>query len=93
MFTNTSASVDLLCKGLLEAGYSLTKPEGAFNSFIKSPIPDDVLFVRTLLQENILGVPGTGFGTSGYFRLAYCVDDRVIENSLEGFRRAIGKYL
>jgi len=84
---------DLLCKGLLEAGYSFTKPEGAFYLFIKSPIPDDVLFVRTLLQENILGVPGTGFGTSGYFRLAYCVDDRVIENSLEGFRRAIRKYL
>jgi len=84
---------DLLCKGLLDAGYVFTKPEGAFYLFIKSPIPDDVLFVRTLLQENILGVPGTGFGTPGYFRLAYCVDDRVIENSLEGFRRAIRKYL
>jgi aspartate aminotransferase len=84
---------DLLCKGLLDAGYVFTKPEGAFYLFIKSPIPDDVLFVQTLLQENILGVPGTGFGTPGYFRLAYCVDDRVIENSLEGFRRAIRKYL
>ena len=83
---------DLLCKGLLDAGYVFTKPEGAFYLFIRSPIPDDVLFVRTLLQENILGVPGTGFGTPGYFRLAYCVDDRVIENSLEGFRRAIRKY-
>ena len=84
---------DLLCKGLLDAGYVFTKPEGAFYLFIKSPIPDDVLFVQTLLQENILGVPGTGFGTPGYFRLAYCVDDRVIENSIEGFRRAIRKYM
>ena len=84
---------DLLCKGLLDAGYVFTKPEGAFYLFIKSPIPDDVLFVQTLLQENILGVPGRGFGTPGYFRLAYCVDDRVIENSIEGFRRAIQKYM
>ncbi len=83
---------DLLCKGLLDAGYKFTKPEGAFYLFPKSPISDDVLFVQTLLQENILGVPGTGFGAPGYFRLAYCVDDRVIENSLEGFRRAINKY-
>ena len=83
---------DLLCKGLSEVGYVFTRPEGAFYLFPKSPIPDDVLFVRNLLQENILGVPGTGFGTPGYFRLAYCVDDRVIENSLEGFRRAIRKY-
>jgi len=83
---------DLLCKGLSEVGYVFTRPEGAFYLFPKSPVPDDVLFVRNLLQENILGVPGTGFGTPGYFRLAYCVDDRVIENSLEGFRRAIRKY-
>jgi aspartate aminotransferase len=76
---------------LAEAGYSFVKPEGAFYLFPKSPIADDVKFVNILLQENILGVPGTGFGTPGHFRLAYCVEDRVIEGSLEGFRRAIQK--
>ncbi len=83
---------DILCRGLAAAGYSFIKPEGAFYLFPKSPIPDDVLFVNTLLQENILAVPGMGFGTPGYFRLAYCVDDRVIAGSLEGFRRAIQKF-
>jgi len=83
---------DLLCAGLSKAGYSFIKPEGAFYLFVKSPIPDDVLFVRELLQENILAVPGTGFGTPGFFRLAYCVDDRVIEGSIAGFERAIQKY-
>jgi aspartate aminotransferase len=83
---------DLLCRGLASAGYSFIKPEGAFYLFPKSPIPDDVLFVNTLLEENILAVPGMGFGSPGYFRLAYCVDDRVIERSLEGFRRAIKKF-
>jgi len=82
---------DNLCRGLAEAGYSFIKPEGAFYLFLKSPIPDDVLFVNTLLQENILAVPGMGFGTPGYFRLAYCVEDRVIQGSMEGFRRAIKK--
>ncbi len=83
---------DSLCRGLGEAGYSFTRPEGAFYLFPKSPIPDDVLFVNTLLKENILAVPGMGFGTPGYFRLAYCVDDKVIDGSLEGFRRAIQKF-
>jgi len=83
---------DLLCQGLSEAGYSFIRPQGAFYLFPKSPIPDDVLFVQTLLQENILAVPGMGFGTPGHFRLAYCVEDRVIRNSIEGFRRAIKKY-
>jgi len=82
---------DNLCRGLAEAGYSFIKPKGAFYLFPKSPIPDDVLFVNTLLKENILAVPGTGFGTPGYFRLAYCVEDRIIEGAMEGFRRAIKK--
>jgi aspartate aminotransferase len=82
---------DNLCRGLADAGYSFVKPEGAFYLFPKSPIADDVKFVNILLQENILAVPGTGFGTPGHFRLAYCVADRVIEGSLEGFRRAIQK--
>ena len=82
---------DNLCRGLAEAGYSFVKPEGAFYLFPKCPIADDVKFVNILLQENILGVPGTGFGTPGHFRLAYCVADRVIEGSFEGFRRAIQK--
>jgi aspartate aminotransferase len=83
---------DLLCRGLSEAGYSFVKPEGAFYLFPKSPIADDVLFVQELLKENILAVPGAGFGTPGYFRLAYCVEDRIIEGSMAGFRRAIKKY-
>lgn len=80
---------DSLCRALAEAGYSFIKPEGAFYLFPKSPVADDVKFVNMLLQENILAVPGTGFGTPGHFRLAYCVTDRVIEGSSEGFRRAI----
>lgn len=82
---------DTLCRGMAEAGYSFLKPEGAFYLFPKSPIADDVKFVNILLQENILAVPGTGFGTPGHFRLAYCVADKVIEGSFEGFRRAIQK--
>ena len=82
---------DSLCDGLASAGYSFNKPEGAFYLFPKSPIADDVEFVKELLKENILAVPGAGFGTPGYFRLAYCVADRVIEGSLDGFRRAIKK--
>lgn len=82
---------DMLCAGMAEAGYSFFKPEGAFYLFPKSPLADDVKFVNILLAENILAVPGRGFGTPGHFRLAYCVDDRVIEGSLPGFKRALLK--
>lgn len=80
---------DLLAEGLLQAGYQLTVPPGAFYLFPRSPLKDDVQFVKLLQEENVLVVPGSGFGGPGHFRIAYCVDDRTIENSLPAFRRAL----
>jgi len=80
---------DLLCDGLAKAGYKFEKPQGAFYLFVQSPIPDDVAFVQMLLKKNILVVPGSGFGGPGYFRIAYCVDDATIINSMDGFAGAI----
>ncbi len=80
---------DLLCNGLAQAGYKFTKPQGAFYLFVKSPIADDVAFVQLLLKKNILVVPGSGFGCPGYFRIAFCVDDKTIVNSLDGFATTI----
>jgi aspartate aminotransferase len=74
---------------LLEAGIETIKPNGAFYIFPKSPIPDDVEFVRHLQKHHILAVPGSGFGKSGHFRLAYCVDLEMIERSRPYFIRAM----
>jgi aspartate aminotransferase len=79
---------DSFCQGLEDGGYEFVRPRGAFYLFPKSPVPDDVAFVGLLQEENILVVPGSGFGTPGYFRIAYCVEERTIENALPGFARA-----
>ncbi|WP_031516239.1 pyridoxal phosphate-dependent aminotransferase [Desulfofalx alkaliphila] len=73
---------DLLYNHLVELGFEMVKPQGAFYLFPKSPLADDVEFAGLALKHNILVVPGTGFGKPGYFRLAYCIDSKVIENSL-----------
>jgi aspartate aminotransferase len=44
-----------------------------------------------LLEEQILVVPGRGFGRAGYIRIAFCVEDKVILNSRDGFARAAKK--
>lgn len=80
---------DLLCDGLTECGYSVTKPAGAFYLFLKTPIADDVAFTKALQKELILAVPGTGFGGPGYIRLAYCTDDATITNAMPGFKRTL----
>ena len=83
---------DLLCEGLSACGYEFVKPEGAFYIFPRSPLEDDTAFVRELQKHNVLAVPGRGFGTPGYFRICYCVEDWVIEGSLAGFRSAAREF-
>jgi aspartate aminotransferase len=80
---------DLLMTGLKEAGYEFSVPDGAFYLFCKSPGGDDVEFVRHLQKYNILAVPGVGFGGPGYFRLAYCTSENVIEKAIPKFKEAI----
>jgi aspartate aminotransferase len=77
---------DFLYKNLTGLGYSMEKPTGAFYMFPKSPIEEDAAFVKELQRYNVLVVPGKGFGAPGYFRISYCVEDRVIEGSLQGFK-------
>lgn len=83
---------ELLCNSLEKLGYEFIKPAGAFYLFPKSPIPDDVEFVKALQEELILAVPGAGFGGPGHFRLAFCVDDAVITNAMPAFERAIRRF-
>ena len=83
---------DFLYGHLTELGYSVNKPQGAFYLFPKSPLEDDVAFVDALQEWNVLTVPGRGFGTPGYFRISYCVEDSVLEGAIDGFAKAAEKF-
>jgi len=84
---------DALYEALVDAGYQVVKPQGAFYLFPKSPIEDDVAFVADLQRSyHVLTVPGSGFGKPGYFRISYCVEMEVIERSLDRFRDAAKRY-
>jgi aspartate aminotransferase len=79
---------NVLCDSLKAVGYEVTRPEGAFYVFLKTPLPDDVAFTRLLADEGVLAVPGTGFGRSGYIRLSLTIPMERIEKSIRGFERA-----
>lgn len=79
----------LMAKVLTEAGIEFIMPKGAFYFFPKAPGGDDGKFVDALLKERILAVPGSGFGRKGYFRLSSSVDEKIIERSAAGFKRAV----
>jgi len=68
---------------LIDAGYEVYKPEGTFYVFPKSPIADEIEFIKKAKEKRVLLVPGKGFGRCGYFRISYCTDDRTIERALD----------
>jgi len=83
---------DFLYKELTRIGYSVVKPQGAFYFFPKSPTDDDVEFANKLAEKRVLVVPGRGFGAPGYFRLSYCVPDKVIQGSIAGFEEVFNNH-
>jgi aspartate aminotransferase len=86
------AKRDLLCDSLASFGYEFIKPKGAFYLFPKTPVADDVAFVQALQKKLILTVPGRGFGSPGFFRIAFCVSDDTIKNALPGFERVLKQF-
>jgi len=78
----------LMARVLDEAGIRYALPRGAFYFFPEAPGGDDLAFVQRLLAENILAVPGRGFGCPGFFRLSFSVETETIARSAAGFKRA-----
>jgi len=83
---------DMLYDIITEAGFECLKPQGAFYLFPRSPIEDDVAFCKAAVRHNLVIVPGTGFGCKGFFRLAYCVDEKTIINSRKAFKALAAEY-
>ncbi len=80
---------DLLYNELTRMGYNVPFPGGAFYVFPQAPGGDDIAFINKLKEMRVLTVPGMGFGMPGYFRIAYCVNDELIEGALPIFEKAI----
>jgi aspartate aminotransferase len=79
---------DLMYEGLTRIGYQCVKPQGAFYVFPRTPIDDDVAFVRLLAEEGVLTVPGSGFGMPGHVRISLTVERDTVVRALPGFERA-----
>ncbi len=83
---------DLLVKGLSEIGYSCIAPQGAFYLFMKALEPDACAFCERAKKYDLLLVPSDDFGCPGYVRIAYCVAEKTIVNSMPAFQRLMEEY-
>lgn len=84
---------DVLYKHLTSLGISCNKPKGAFYLFPKTPIQNDKLFSEEAKKYNILLVPGSSFYAPGYVRIAYCVNPKIVESSLDAFTKLMANFV
>ena len=82
----------MLYHGLIDAGFSCVKPQGAFYLFPKALEEDDYAFCERAKKYDLLLVPGADFGCPGYFRAAYCIKTETIERSLPLFKQLAAEY-
>ena len=78
-----------LYEGLVAAGYTVAKPDGAFYLFVKAPGCSAAEFSEMAKKKDLLVVPGDSFGCPDYFRLCYCVSYDTIQRSLPIFAQLI----
>ena len=78
-----------LLDGLLELGYEVAKPDGAFYLFVKVPGGDGFAFSEKAKALDLLVVPGEEFSCPGYVRICYCVTYEKIVKSLPLFAKLI----
>ena len=82
----------LLYDGLTDIGYTVIKPDGAFYMFVKALEEDAFKFYERAKNFELLLVPGDDFGIEGFVRISYCVDTKLIENSLPAFKALFEDY-
>lgn len=83
---------NFLYDNITRMGFECVKPQGAFYLFPKALIADDVEFIKRAMKYNLLLVPGSGFGCPGYFRMSYCVNFEMIENSIPAFEKFVAEF-
>ena len=82
---------DVLCDGLIAAGWEMDKPPGTM--FVWAPIPKEYTesekFVADLLDKTgVLVTPGSAFGSSGegYVRMALVQDEADMQRAVEAVK-------
>jgi len=78
---------DLIYNGLVEAGYEVVRPEGAFYVFPKVPWGTDMEFVEEAIRRGLLIIPGSIFSERNtHFRIAYPACEETLERGLAVLR-------
>ena len=82
----------ILMENLKRIGFSFINPDGAFYLFVKSMEEDANIFCEKAKKYNLFLVPSDDFGVTGYVRIAYCVSEKTIVDSIPSFEKLYKEY-
>ncbi len=77
----------LLYSKLVETGFKVHEPEGAFYIFVESPLPRESDFIKAAANRRLIFVGGSAFGCPGYARLSFCGRRETISGALSALER------
>ena len=78
---------DLLLENLTRIGFECTHPDGAFYICIKAKNGDSEALSELAKSLGILIIPCDEFGAKGFVRIAYCVKEQTIIDSIPAFEK------
>src|SRR5437867_3988607 len=87
---------DILCAGLLEAGFKCRVPEGAYYVMADfsdiSELPDDKFAEWLTIEHGVASVPGSSFYSRAelgrkYVRFAFCKTEEMLQQAVERLQR------
>ncbi|MBQ7680481.1 MAG: pyridoxal phosphate-dependent aminotransferase [Butyrivibrio sp.] len=74
---------NIIYEQLVQLGFTVVKPGGTFYIYPQTLEPDSVAFCRKARDYDLIFVPGDGFMTPGYCRLAYCIDTDKVRRAMD----------
>lgn len=84
------AKRDMIYNGLLERGYRVVKPGGAFYIFPEVPWGTDQEFVGKCIENSLLVIPGSVFSERHtHFRISYAASEETIQRGLDVLGRLV----
>ncbi len=83
---------NLIHEGLVDAGFNVTKPGGAFYIFPEAPGGDGDDFVRRAIEKELLVIPGSVFSErKSHFRISYAASEEQIMRGLSILRQVLAE--
>lgn len=75
---------DITYNGLVERGFTVARPGGAFYIFPEAPGGDGDAFVKRAIENNLLIIPGSVFSDrSTHFRISFAAANETLNRGLE----------